>query len=255
MESELKIASIIVDDEERGRNTLSSLLSTYCPEINLVDITSNVPEAVLSIRKHKPELVFLDVEMPVYNGFELLNFFDSINFEIIFVTAYSEHAIKAFEVSAVDYLLKPVDIDQLKLAVNKFKERRKFSDLQERIEVLRDGLNNDIKRIALPVATGFMFVELAEIVIFEAEGAYTTIYLKSGKSVLVSKKLKFFEDLLKERDIIFRPHRSYMINLNYLKHYLRGEGTIIMEGERIVSISRDKKVSFEQKLRSLKISQ
>lgn len=250
----MSIKAIIVDDEERGRDSLSSLLNTYCEEVELVDACSNVPDAVIAINKHKPELVFLDVEMPVYNGFELLNFFNEINFEIIFVTAYSEYAIKAFEISAVDYILKPVDIDQLKNAVLKFKKRRDQVTIQSRLEILKEGLSNDeVKRIALPVNDGLVFVRLDELILLEAEGAYTWVNLSNGTRILVSKKLKFFEDLLEGRELFYRPHRSYIIHFNYIKKYLKGEGTIIMDGNQIVSISREKKSEFEEKLRSLRI--
>lgn len=249
-----KIKAIIIDDEERGRNTLSSLVGVYCDDVEIIATCSNVPEGVIAINKYKPDLVFLDVEMPVYNGFELLNFFSEVNFEIIFVTAYSDYAIKAFEVSAVDYLLKPVEIDQLKSAVEKFELRMSQRNSQNRLELLKDVLSNDdIKRIAVPVSNGLEFIDLSELVLLEAEGAYTWVHLNNGEKFLVSKKLKFFEDLLVGREIFYRPHRSHLIHLNYIKKYLKGEGTIIMEGKQIVSISRDKKTEFEERLRSLGI--
>lgn len=250
----MQIRAIIVDDEERGRDTLTSLLKTYCEEVELVDVCSNVPDAVLSIRKNTPDLVFLDVEMPVYSGLELLNFFDSFDFEIIFVSAYSEYAIKAFEVSAIDYILKPVDIDQLKQSVEKFKTQRNYSTIQHRLDLVKEHLQNgEAKRIALPMNDGLIFTSVDEIVLLQAEGAYTNVFLSNGTRILVSKKLKFFEDLLEGRELFYRPHRSYIIQLNYLNKYLKGEGTIIMEGQHIVSISREKKSEFEIKLKNLKI--
>lgn len=250
----MQIRAIIVDDEQRGRDTLTSLLKTYCEDVELVDVCSNVPDAVLSIRKHKPDLVFLDVEMPVYSGLELLNFFDAFDFEIIFVSAYSEYAIKAFEVSAIDYILKPVEIDQLKRAVEKFVTHRNHSSFQQKLDLVKENLKNgEAKRIALPMNDGLIFTSVDDIVLLQAEGAYTNVFLSNGTRILVSKKLKFFEDLLEGRELYYRTHRSYIIHLNFLNKYLKGEGTIIMEGHHLVSISREKKNEFENKLRDLGI--
>ena len=251
----MSIKAIIIDDEERGRASLSTLLDHYCPEVIILDACSNVPDGVISINKHKPELVFLDVEMPVYNGFELLNFFDTVKFEIIFVTAYSEYALKAFEVSAIDYILKPVDINQLKRSVAKFKNRKKQNNIINRIELMKENLTAaEIKRIAVPMNDGLVFLELKDIVLLKADGSYTKVYLANGSTILVSKKLKFFEDLLIDRVLFYRSHRSHLVNLNFIKKYLKGEGSIIMDNGKIVSVSRDKKSEFEERLKDLKIS-
>ena len=216
------IKAIIIDDEERARNTLSSLLLNYCPEINILATCSNVPDGVIAINIHKPDVVFLDIEMPDYNGFELLGFFREIDFDIIFVTAYSEYAIKAFEISAVDYILKPIDIDQLKNSVEKLKQKKLHSQMQEQIELLKESYKgDDIRKIALSMSNGLTFVEVADIVFLEADGAYTTFFLKDGQKILVSKKLKFYEDILSNRSFFFRTHRSYFINVNFIKKYSR----------------------------------
>lgn len=246
----MSIRAIIIDDEERARTALSSLLSTYCPDIEIVDVCANVLDGVESIKQHQPDLLFLDVEMPVYNGFELLNFFTEINFEIIFVTAYSQHAITAFKVSAIDYILKPIDIDSLIEAVDKFKSKKEQTQLQERINLLQDNLKNEeFERIAFPMSEGLHFVEISEIVFLAADGSYTEVHLKSGAKILVSKKLKFFEDLLSRRAYFFRSHRSYLINLNHIQKYVKGEGIIIMLNNLQLPISRDKKGSFEQRVK------
>jgi two-component system, LytTR family, response regulator len=249
------IHAIIIDDEERARNTLSSLLLNYCPEINVLATCSNVPDGVLSINKHKPDVVFLDIEMPDYNGFELLGFFREIDFDIIFVTAYSEYAIKAFEISAVDYILKPIDIDQLKNSVEKLKQKKLHSQMQEQIELLKESYKgDDIRKIALSMSNGLTFVEVADIVLLEADGAYTTFYLKDAQKILVSKKLKFYEDILSNRSYFFRTHRSYFINVNYIKTYSRSENAILMENAFSVTISRDRKQEFETLLKELRVS-
>lgn len=250
-----QINAILIDDEERARNTLSSLLSNYCPEINVLATCSNVPDGVLAINKHKPDVIFLDIEMPDYNGFELLGFFREIDFDIIFVTAYSEYAVKAFEISAVDYILKPIDIDQLKNSVEKLKQKKLHSQMQEQIELLKDSYRgDDIRKIALSMSNGLTFVEVSDIVLLEADGAYTTFYLKDGQKILVSKKLKFYEDILSNRSYFFRTHRSYFINVNFIKTYSRGENAILLENDFSVTISRDRKQEFETLLKDLRIS-
>lgn len=250
-----QIKAILIDDEERARNTLSSLLVNYCPEINILATCSNVPDGVLAINKYKPDVVFLDIEMPDYNGFELLGFFREIDFDIIFVTAYSEYAVKAFEISAVDYILKPIDIDQLKNSVEKLKQKKLHSQMQEQIELLKESYRgDDIRKIALSMSNGLTFVEVSDIILLEAEGAYTTFYLKDGQKILVSKKLKFYEDILSNRSHFFRTHRSYFININYIKTYSRGENAILMDNDFLVTISRDRKQEFESLLKDLRIS-
>jgi two-component system LytT family response regulator len=249
------INAIIIDDEERARNTLSSLLLNYCPEITVLATCANVPDGVLAINKHKPDVVFLDIEMPDYNGFELLGFFREIDFDIIFVTAYSEYAIKAFEISAVDYILKPIDIDQLKNSVEKLKQKKLHSQMQEQIELLKESYKgDDIRKIALSMSNGLTFVEIADIVLLEADGAYTTFYLKDGQKILVSKKLKFYEDILSNRSFFFRTHRSYFVNVNYIKKYSRSDNAILMDNDFSITISRDRKQEFESLLKELRVS-
>lgn len=245
------IKAIIIDDEERARRTLSTLINDYCPGIEICDACSTVPEGVLSINKHKPQLVFLDIEMPEYNGFELLNFFQAVDFEIIFVTAYNEYALKAFEVSAVDYVLKPVDIDKLKAAVGKVQQKLRGADMQLRLEVLKDNFTSEnFNKIALPVADGLLFVNVNEIMLLEADGAYTHVWLQNANSILVSKKLKFFEEVLEGRQNFFRSHRSFMVNINFLKKYTRGENALLLENGKTIIISRERKAEFEQQLKA-----
>lgn len=249
------IKAIIIDDEERARRTLEALLKDYCPQVEIIDACANVPEGVLSINKNKPNLVFLDIEMPEYNGFELLNFFRDVDFEIIFVTAYNDYALKAFEVSAVDYVLKPVDIDKLKNAVTKAEQKLSSFDMQSRLDVLKENFgSNQFNKIALPVADGLLFVDVNEIMMLEADGAYTHVWLKNGSSLLVSKKLKFFEDVLENRKNFYRSHRSYLVNINFLKKYNKGEGSLLLENGKTIQIARERKQEFEQQLKDLKLT-
>lgn len=252
---DLGINAIIIDDEERARTTLVALLSQYCPEVNIVNTSASVPEGVMAINKFRPSLVFLDIEMPEYNGFELLGFFRDVDFEIVFVTAYNEYALKAFEVSAVDYLLKPVDIDKLKCAVEKCKGRLARYDMQKRLDLLKENISNEqFNKIALPVADGLLFVDVYDIIYLEAEGAYTNVWLKNGSKILVSKKIKFFEEVLENRPNFFRSHRSYIVNINCLKKYNRAECSLSLENGKTVYVSRDRKGEFEQQLKDNKLT-
>ena len=250
-----QLKAIIVDDEERARNTLSTLIHEFCPEVIVQEKCSNVPDAVEKIKALKPDLVFLDIEMPEYNGFELFDFFDEITFEVIFVTAYDQYAIKAFEVSAVDYLLKPVEIELLQKAVQKAEKRNSLNDTKGQISILKSTYKGeDIKKIALPLMDGLTFVELSDIALFMADGAYTNVVFKNKNKILVSKRLKFFEDLLENRPVFFRAHRSSLINLNSMQKYFKGKNVILMDNGIEISLSRDRKQEFENLLKELEIS-
>jgi two-component system LytT family response regulator len=249
------LKAIIIDDEEGARFTLSTLLEEYCPSVSIIAQCSNVPEGVLAINKHTPDIVFLDIEMPEYNGFELVEFFKIVDFEIIFVTAYSQYAIRAFEVSAVDYLLKPVEIEQLQAAVEKASQKRTQANIMQRLDLMKSTYNGDeIKKIALPMSDGLMFVDVAEIILFEADRAYTHVFLKNGSKITVSKPMRTFEDILENRNFIYRPHRSHLININYIKKYVRGDGMIFMDNGVALPVSRERKQEFEALLKELRMS-
>lgn len=249
------IRAVIIDDEERAINTLRSLLNLYIPEVEIIATSQSVPDGVLAINQHRPQLVFLDIEMPEYNGFELLNFFRDIDFEIIFVTAYNEYAIRAFEISAIDYLLKPVDIDKLKAAIDKARGKLLSSNMQAQINMLKENLSGQLfTKIALPMADGLLFVETSEIAYMEADGAYTNIWLKENKKIVVSKKIKFFEEVLEHHPAFFRTHRSYIVNINYIQKYIKSENSILLENNQFIVIARDRKADFEQQLRDNQVT-
>lgn len=249
------IKAIIIDDEEGARITLTALIKEYCPDVTIVAGAANVPDGVLPINKNNPDVVFLDIEMPDYNGFELLEFFKEINFEIVFVTAYSQYAIKAFEVSAIDYILKPVEIDPLKNAVEKVKQKRGQANIVQRLSLMKDTYKGEeVRKIALPMSDGLLFVDVNEIIFFEADRAYTNVFLNSGSKITVSKAMRTFEEILSGRLFFFRPHRSYLINLNYVKKYVRGESIIIMDNNLNVGVSRERKQDFETLLKELKLT-
>lgn len=249
------LRTIIIDDEERAINSLSTLLNLYVPEVKIEATCKNVPDGVIAIQKYQPQLVFLDIEMPEYNGFEIFKFFKEVDFEVIFVTAYNDFALKAFEVSAIDYLLKPVDIDKLKLAIEKAIQKLNNQDIQSRLEILQDNYkNNQFYKIALPVSDGLIFVNTEDIMYLEADGAYTEVWTKDGSKIVVSKKMKFFEEVLDSNPCFFRSHRSYIVNINFIKKYSKSENYISLDNGKTISIARDRKAHFEQQLKDNNLS-
>jgi two-component system LytT family response regulator len=246
--------AIIVDDEAHARRSIEAMLQKHCPEIKILAQCASVPNAVLAIKEHAPDVVFLDIEMPEFNGFELLKFFDEVRFEIIFVTAYNEYALKAFELSAVDYLLKPLQPEKLVTAINKLQKKLAANNMKQRLELLQDNFqNNDFSRIALPVSDGILFVELNEIVMLQAEGAYTNVCMNNGSKLLVSRKIKFFEEILAKRKNFFRIHRSHLVNLNYVCKYNRLESYLTLENEISLPVSKDRKKEFEESFSEIRI--
>jgi two-component system LytT family response regulator len=253
---ETTITCVIIDDEAPARGAMRRMLELYCPEVVIAGEAANIPDGVVAINKHAPNLVFLDVEMPGYTGFDLFDFIKEINFEIIFATAYSEYAIKAFEVSTVDYLLKPIVIDHLVAAIAKAKTRIHSANIQQRVELLKENqAKNEFNRLALPVADGLLFIEVSDIILLEAEGAYTHVWLRNGTKVLVSKKLRFFEEVLESRSNFFRPHRSYLINFNYVSKYSRAESCLMMDNKIPVPVSKEKKAELEGSIKNIRVGQ
>lgn len=242
-----KIKAIIVDDERRARNVLASLLERSCPEVDVVAECSNVPDAVEEINRLCPDVVFLDVQMPNYAGYEIVNFFEKIDFEIIFVTAYDHYAMKAFELNAIDYLIKPVNRIRLKEAVNKmevrFKEQKQLSDYASLLETLKE---KEFKQIVIPQLGDRRVLQLREIIAIEAEGAYSNVYLEGGHSIVVSKALKYFEEVLPEDLDFFRAHRGWIVNLKHLKSFNKSEGTMTLLDNVTSKISRNKVADLEK---------
>lgn len=238
------IKAVIIDDEAKARRILEALLKEYCPEVEILASCEDVPSGVIAINKYKPDVVFLDVEMPGYTGFQLLEFFNEVNFEIIFTTAHSDYALQAFKVSAIDYLLKPIQISELIRAVDKLKKVQ--GDEATRISTLRENFkHNAIRRLALPVAEGLIFVEVNDILYLEADGSYTKFCLANGKSVVVSKKIKEFEEALSTANNFFRPHRSYIISLNAIKQYVKQDGGyILLKNDTQIPLARERKDDF-----------
>jgi two-component system LytT family response regulator len=241
--------AILVDDEESARNILSNLLLNFCPQINIVAKCEDVEEAVKAINTHKPDLVFLDIEMPNYAGYEITSFFDEINFEIIFITAYDHYAIKAFQVSAVDYILKPIDISRLKESVEKFIAKNQTKNASLNYKILIDSLKDDkIKKIVVPYQGDQKVLLLENIIAIEASESYSFIHVLNGKKFIVSKNLKHFETLFDKNANFLRTHKSWIVNLDHLKEYSKSKLIIELENDIHAKLSKYKKVQFEEQL-------
>lgn len=239
--------AIIIDDEQNSRNSLRQKLASCCSEIVIVDECANGEEAIKAIEEKRPDLLFLDVEMPRINGFTLLQQLPHRNFEVIFITAYDYYAIKAIKFSALDYLVKPVEIEELKTAVAKAVQKRQQVVGNERLELLLQNLMNEKKdrhRIAIPSMEGLQFVALNDIIYLEAQSNYTLVYLSGKTKLTVSKTLKDFEELL-PAPLFIRIHHSYIINSDAVEKYIRGEGgQVIMSNGAVLDVSKRRKGEF-----------
>lgn len=241
-EQDTKYTAIIVDDESKARQLLNGLLETFCEEITVVAECADLPACIKAIRKQKPDLVFLDIEMPGSSGLEILNFFneDEIDFEIIFTTAYDQYAIRAFKLSAIDYLLKPIAPDDLIAGVKHFIKKKKSPQLEMKLS--KDTLSNlGVERLAIPLSNGFKFVELKHIVYFKAEGSYTEIVTIENEKLIASRNLKNFEDALDNNKLFFRCHKSYIVNTQFISAYIKSDGGYLqLQNDQTLPISPDK---------------
>lgn len=241
------LRAVIVEDEEKARKNLTALLTEYCPQVEISGSAGTVAEGVELINNQKPVLLFLDVKMRGETGFDLLEKFDQLDFEIIFTTAHDEFALRAFKFNAVDYLLKPIKIDELVSAVNRAEQRLSLRNRQdENIRALLAAAKNPgpFEKIALPTMEGLVFVKLNEIIRCEASDNYTTFYLTGNQKIMVSKTIKHFEDLLAPHNF-FRVHQSHLINLGHIKKYYRGDGGyLVMADGASVMVARRKKETF-----------
>jgi two-component system, LytTR family, response regulator len=248
-----KLRVIIVEDESRGRNALKALLAQI-KTIELIGEASNVDEAISLIKKTPPDLVLLDIEMPFKNGFDLLAELPERTFDVIFTTAYDSYAIKAIKFSAIDYLLKPIDSDELIYAINKTIEKRQKSEHQPQLQINNllenlKSINKQNYKLSLPTFEGAFFIPIEEIIRCESDANYTRFHLRNEeKSILVSKTLKEYDELLIDYGFC-RVHHSHLINLKYIKKYIKGEGgVVVMVDGTEVEISRRKKEIFQKSL-------
>jgi two-component system, LytTR family, response regulator len=239
------LTAIIIDDEQKGRVALKQKLEDYCPDVKLAGEAASGPEGLRLIDRHQPQVVFLDIEMPRMNGFEMLHQVKNKNFHLIFTTAYDQYAIKAIKYAAFDYLLKPVDIEELKSAIQRVMEEKK-QQTDQKFEVLEQHIatRNPLNKIAIPTLDGLLFFDIADIIHLEAQSNYTAIHFHNHPRLIASRTLKEFEDLLPD-NMFFRPHHSHLINLNYIKRYIKGDGgQIEMHNGHFVDVARRKKEEF-----------
>jgi two-component system LytT family response regulator len=246
-----EIRTIIIDDELSARNVLSSLLALSFPYVKVIASAENLSDGATLIEKNKPDLVFLDVEMPNYAGYEIVRFFDEINFHIIFITAYNQYAINAFEINAVDYLLKPIERPRLKQAIEKVASKiathKTSSDYASLLDKLKSKEN---KTIALSEAGSKHLVNVNKIIAISAQGSYSDIHLEN-KKMLVSKNIGTLAKELENQDCFIRTHKSWIINKEYIVSYQKGEQTICLQKNIIAKLSRTQKNEFETSVQDI----
>jgi two-component system LytT family response regulator len=243
------LKTIIIDDEQNSREVLSKLLIDYCPEIKVEASIGSMEEGLEAIVQIKPDLVFLDVEFPNQTGFDLIEKLGEVKFDIIFISGHEEYAIKAFKTIASDYLLKPFNLEELEAAVEKVSLKRKKEAQFKHAEILiQNWKGSQDNQIALSSSDGYVFVRIRDIIYCKGDGAYTYFFVKGLERITVSKNLKEFEDLLCESGF-FRVHKSYLINLNEMKKYIRGEGGyVVMSNGDNVDVSKRRKEAFMSNL-------
>lgn len=244
------IRSLIIDDEQNCIDSLAFDLGKYFPQVEIIETCTSPKQGLLSIRKQKPDLVFLDVQMPWMNGFEMLEMLEEINFAIIFTTAYDQFAAKAFRLSAIDYLLKPIDLNDLKEAVKKTTEKIAQNGGGANIDNLLHNINNPEakQRVAFAGREGYEFIEIGSIVYAQAEGAYTHVFLNTKRKLVISKTLSDIEEMLPANQFQ-RIHHSTLVNLNHVTHFYKTDGgyLVLDSGEKLV-VSKSKKEDLMEKL-------
>ncbi|MBK6820862.1 MAG: response regulator transcription factor [Bacteroidetes bacterium] len=240
------IKAIIIDDEKNALEMMEWLLQTYCPDVEIKAMCQSGEDGLKAIELHQPDILFLDIEMPKMNGFDVLEKFQTKTFEVVFTTAYDKFAVRAFRHAALNYLLKPIDPEDLISTINRLKEK-KASPNKDQMELLFQNLLNkgqQVDRIALSTNDGLIFVQTHEIMYCKAESNYTQVVLNNNKKILVAKTLKDIDDTLAGKDF-FRVHNSYLVNINHISKFVRGDGGyILMPDNTEISISRSKRDDF-----------
>ena len=245
--------AIIIDDEKRARISLQLIIQEYCPNVEIVADCENLSEGVKAIRKHHPDLVLLDIEMPGHSGLELLDFFEEseVNFAIIFTTAYNEYALQAFKFSAIDYLLKPINPEQLCEALSRLeKQKQKL----ENFKILKENIRREnLSKIAVPSGNTLIFIDTAKILYIKGEGAYSEVFCTNGTKNLVSRNLKNFEDLLCSDNRFLRVHKSFIVNFEQVIAFNKSDGgTLTLEDKSHIPVSPDKTQLILDKIQIVK---
>ena len=241
------LKALIVDDELKSRENLKIMIEDFCDNVEVVALASTVTEALALNEIHNPEIVFLDIQMNRETGFDFLNKVNKINFEVIFTTAYSEYAIEAIKFSAIDYLLKPIDIEELKASIIKVENKMSNFLLKDKLALLLQNIKVDTTenfKLVLPSSEGLIFINFRDILFCEASSNYTIFHMRVGQKYMVSRTLKEYDELLTKYGF-FRIHNSYLINLKEIKKYIRGEGGyVIMSNDTQLDVSKRKKEPF-----------
>jgi len=243
------IKAIVIDDEKPSREALSTYIRDFCPEVEIVAECDSIKPAYEAILKFHPQLIFLDIEMPNGNGFDLLQLFKAPPFKVIFITAYSDYAIRAFRFAAADYLLKPVKVDELVEAVNRVLHELENEQSNQNIQVLMESLtshNGEIHQLVIPDTKGFSVIKVNEIIMCEAEGYCTHFYLSGKRKIISSKSLKHFEEIFDDKQII-RVHRSFLINISKITGYTK-QGEIRLEENLSCPLGNNYRQQFMDKM-------
>ena len=248
------ITAVLIDDEKNALEVLEMQLTRFCKDVHVLAMCDSGAKGIAAIKKYHPDLVFLDIEMPHKNGFDVLNESREMAYDVVFTTAYDQFAIKAFKFSAIDYLLKPIDILELRAAVEKSRLKNGQAGLDEKIKLLFSQLNQPAKlnnKIALPVGDAMQVMEADEIIRCESESNYTHVYLANGKKLTFAKTLKEVEENI--QGIPFcRIHQSHLINVNHVSKFVKGEGAyVVMKDGTQIAISRNRKEAFMETFRKL----
>lgn len=250
MSDQKKIKAFIVEDELRSIASLKKLLEDFCPEVEVIAEATTVNQAVDKINSLKPQLVFLDIALPDGDGFEVLERIPDKTFQVIFITAYNKYALRAFEFSALHYLLKPISSDDLQNAVNRFWTNKEQTDLDKKLAVLNENLNAKSKKLILPTSDGLLIIKLNEIIRCEASRNYTCCYLTNNREQIVSKPLGMFEEILSDY-YFFRIHNTHLVNLKYIIKYIKGKGgVVVMKDKTEIHVSKTRKSDFLEELKS-----
>lgn len=245
--------AIIVDDEQKGRNLLKELIVRYCPEVQVLGLAKNALEGIELIKHFSPDLVFLDINMPEIDGFGMLERLDTLNFDLIFVTAYHQHAIRAYKFSAFDYLLKPIDPEELTATIARLIAKKEGLGLQERLGLLMKNLENPHKsptRLTIHSTDGISVLNISEIACLEADGPYTIFHLANQPKIISSRHLKEYDEMLSPNGF-FRCHHSFLVNLNHIKKFVRADNYVILSNGFQAEVSKRRKDEFLLQLERL----
>lgn len=246
--------ALIIDDEPRGSQSLQKMIQHHCKDIEVLGIAHSGEDGIKMIAEFKPDLIFLDVQMPYMNGFEMLEKMSVIDFDVIFTTAYDNYALKAFRFSAIDYLLKPIDIDELQQAVEKVRQKQGntkeggYRNIEQLIHSIKSQTFN---KVALPTSEGIIFLNIADIIRLEADSNYTRFFTIKRSQIIVSKTLGEYEEMLAESHF-FRVHNRHLVNLRHIERYMKGDGgSVIMSDNSEVEVARRKKEEFLKRIEQM----